>query len=196
MHSGAFEPGGDDELATGFDNGGGGAQVRRLKFPIAQPMPVGTDTADAPTLPPCSADGDVGLVEGRQCVPHDVALPICWRSRFVHYLRRRVQRLPTSGGLYRLGIDRPRGGGSYERFDLIDDLRVEARWEPLFSAVFAAALSSPASSSFAHCSQACRNASICSRNSRPASICLLANSVCSALRNREWVLPWLARVRL
>ena len=49
MHSGAFEPGGDDELATGFDNGRRGAQELRLKFRIAQPMPVGADIADALT---------------------------------------------------------------------------------------------------------------------------------------------------
>ena len=73
---------------------------------------------------------------------------------------------------------------------------LKARLEPLFSAVFAAALSSLSSSSFAHCSQACQNTSICSRNSRPTSICSLANLLCSALTNRELVLPWLARVRL
>jgi hypothetical protein len=59
--------------------------------------------------------------------------------------------------------------GSYERFDLGDDLRVEERFEPPFLATSSEAASGGSTIASAHCSHADQKASTVLRNCRPAS---------------------------
>ncbi len=71
-------------------------------------------------------------------------------------VRRDLQRSPPCGRLHRLEVQPVGGARSDQRFDLLDDLGFEGRFEAPFLAAPFAAASGASSSASAHCSHACQ----------------------------------------
>jgi hypothetical protein len=110
--------------------------------------------------------------------------------------RCQLERLATHCGLDGLEIDALDRFGPDQRFDLSDDFRLEARFEPPFSASILEAFSLASSSASAQCSHASQNASTCFRNFWPASIWTRASIACPSERYLDRVVPPAPRVRV